>query len=604
VNIPDGLTLVMTANSRYGAPGDVKTISHSVALELLRRGLAKRLTTETVVPSIVPISSAPTNGISRPTLAVTAICPTFNRRKYLPTAIACFLSQTYTNSELLIVDDSRESVEDLVPKHPRIRYMRLDLLTVPKNTLIENVDGQQGVATINGCSGVRMMIGAKRNVCCENARGEIIVHWDDDDWQAPGRIEDQVTALEKSGKSLLFYYNILYWDDATQRAARCFSQKSFSAPHGATFCYRKSFWEKTRFLVQGGGEDTEMFKATRLQNQYLIEDAKQFMVVRAHKHVDSNDCGNVSNTAASFGNYSIPLVNREEIPPAFFEPLLEIVPTALLGPTEDAVIGVVKSYDWPTLRPYAVSLARTGFAGAKILFVQGISQEARAGLTQLGFTLIDYAPLPSAQYFDFGRHRFKPVIDFLRQCPNRFRNIVWCDVRDLVFQSDPSAWLSRNAGTRYIVAASECYKVKDETVCNDGWAKHTAPADYTWLREEDVLCSGTFAGDAVSMLGVFSRIYEMTLSNRDPLAADQGMFQYIVRTSPYKEILHVPRMREGFCSTFWPQRVVSQTDTDSAPLYSEADGVVYAPETNVPFAIVHQYDRLAKWVDIMRRKYA
>ena len=29
------------------------------------------------------------------------------------------------------------------------------------------------------------MLGAKRNLACELARGEIIVHWDDDDWMAP-----------------------------------------------------------------------------------------------------------------------------------------------------------------------------------------------------------------------------------------------------------------------------------------------------------------------------------------------------------------------------------------------------------------------------------
>ncbi len=34
----------------------------------------------------------------------------------------------------------------------------------------------------------RASIGAKRNLACAEARGELIAHWDDDDWYAPARL--------------------------------------------------------------------------------------------------------------------------------------------------------------------------------------------------------------------------------------------------------------------------------------------------------------------------------------------------------------------------------------------------------------------------------
>src|SRR5215218_4381370 len=57
---------------------------------------------------------------------VTCIMPTCDRRRFVPHAVDCFLRQDYPNVELLIVDDGRDAVEDLVPARAGIRYMRMD----------------------------------------------------------------------------------------------------------------------------------------------------------------------------------------------------------------------------------------------------------------------------------------------------------------------------------------------------------------------------------------------------------------------------------------------------------------------------------------------
>ena len=59
------------------------------------------------------------------------------------------------------------AAEDLIPSDPRIRYKRL-----------------RGTRTL----------GAKRNLCVAESRGDLILHWDDDDWFAPHRISYQVEA--------------------------------------------------------------------------------------------------------------------------------------------------------------------------------------------------------------------------------------------------------------------------------------------------------------------------------------------------------------------------------------------------------------------------
>src|SRR5882762_5687038 len=103
---------------------------------------------------------------------VSCIMPTYNRRAFVPHAIRYFLRQDYPLKELIIIDDGTDNIADLVPDDPSIRYFSLDH---------------------------KITLGAKLNQACEYASGNVIVHWDDDDWYAPGRLTYQVHALEDAG---------------------------------------------------------------------------------------------------------------------------------------------------------------------------------------------------------------------------------------------------------------------------------------------------------------------------------------------------------------------------------------------------------------------
>ena len=102
---------------------------------------------------------------------ITCIMPTRDRPHFARQAIAYFNRQDYPDRELLILDDGCDPIARLVPCNPRIRYIRLPS---------------------------RLRLGAKRNLACREARGELIAHWDDDDWMAPDRLSVQVNALLNS----------------------------------------------------------------------------------------------------------------------------------------------------------------------------------------------------------------------------------------------------------------------------------------------------------------------------------------------------------------------------------------------------------------------
>jgi glycosyltransferase involved in cell wall biosynthesis len=161
---------------------------------------------------------------------VTCIMPTGDRRPFVPQAIRCFLRQDYPNAELLILDDGADSVADCVPSAGRVRYVRL---------------------------GEKLSVGAKRNLACEKAWGDFIVHWDDDDWYPPWRVGEQVGALVGGGADISGTSQLTYYEAATERAWR-YAYGGGRKPwvSGNTLAYRRGFWERHRFPDVQVGEDT------------------------------------------------------------------------------------------------------------------------------------------------------------------------------------------------------------------------------------------------------------------------------------------------------------------------------------------------------------
>jgi glycosyltransferase involved in cell wall biosynthesis len=161
---------------------------------------------------------------------VSCIMPTRDRRRFVPQAIRCFLRQDYPNLELLIVDDGVESIASCVPEDPRMRYVRLD----------QNIS-----------------VGAKRNVACGEARGEFIVHWDDDDWYPQWRVSAQMHALIEQPAEVCGSSHVFFYEAATKRAW----EYRYTAPGarwvaGSTLAYRKSFWQRNLFPDVQVGEDS------------------------------------------------------------------------------------------------------------------------------------------------------------------------------------------------------------------------------------------------------------------------------------------------------------------------------------------------------------
>jgi Methyltransferase domain/Glycosyl transferase family 2 len=179
--------------------------------------------------TLLAVRSSPSVISDRP--LVSCIMPTADRRAFVPQSIHYFIRQDYANRELIVLDDGADRVADLVPSDPRIRYVRLDR----KHTM-----------------------GAKHNLAREMAGGEIIVHWDDDDWMADWRLSYQVESLLAQPRNTLSGLNRLFFYDPGAPRAWEYVHPENQRPWlaGGTFCYFREFCQWRRFPEMDEGADT------------------------------------------------------------------------------------------------------------------------------------------------------------------------------------------------------------------------------------------------------------------------------------------------------------------------------------------------------------
>ena len=103
---------------------------------------------------------------------VTAVIPVYNRGKYVRNAIDSILAQTFTNFELLVIDDG--STDESVDVVRSYRDSRISLV----------------------CNETNWGVAKTRNRGIQLARGEYLAFLDSDDWAYPQRLAKQVAFLD------------------------------------------------------------------------------------------------------------------------------------------------------------------------------------------------------------------------------------------------------------------------------------------------------------------------------------------------------------------------------------------------------------------------
>jgi glycosyltransferase involved in cell wall biosynthesis len=209
---------------------------------------------------------------------VSCVLPTGNRRHFLAQAIKYFLRQTYSNKELIIIDDGEELADDLVQGHPQVKYL---------------------------CSNVPVPLGTKLNWGIENANGKIIQKWDDDDYYHPDFLKVNLDALISRSLpgSIVCYDRLLVFLSKTGDLK--ITNTGWCA--GSTLCFYQSLWEKQGFRPLNRAVDWH-FLNDHSPTRCKISDPELHIVIRHNQHTwKKMGAQDVDEYMQRFPNYHKPL---------------------------------------------------------------------------------------------------------------------------------------------------------------------------------------------------------------------------------------------------------------------------------------------------------
>ena len=212
---------------------------------------------------------------------VSIVTPTYNRRKFIPILIRLFLEQTYPKDrmEWIVLDDGSDPVEDIFKEHanklPMLRYIR---------------------------ETTKMTIGAKRNRLNQEAKGDIIIAMDDDDYYPPERVAhvvrkfQQNPTVELAGSSEAYMY---YTD-----IKAIYKLGPYHANHATngTMAWRRSYALKHAYDETVTHAEEKSF-LEEYRNPMIQLDPRKVMLVFAHAE-------NTYNKTAMRDQPNNPFVNK------------------------------------------------------------------------------------------------------------------------------------------------------------------------------------------------------------------------------------------------------------------------------------------------------
>lgn len=261
------------------------------------------------------------------------------------------------------------------------------------------------------------------------------------------------------------------------------------------------------------------------------------------------------------------------------------------------ILGCITKYRPEDIKPYVESIHQSGFKGRKVMMVYEIPQETIDYLKSKGWELYSN---------ELQQHiilqRFRDIYKLLESFKDE--TIIWTDVKDVIFQKDPTNWIDENMDGD-IMSFSECITFKD-----DPWACVNAgtsfPMEWEWLQNKTSYCAGTIVADAYYLRGLFIDIYRwsMTTANQEQLS-DQAAYNILINLHHISDCIQTVKQEEGFVTQLGTVLVKKDEFKDvllePTPIVDK--NYIVKNQKGEPFCLVHQYDRIPEFKEFIYNKY-
>ncbi len=287
---------------------------------------------------------------------------------------------------------------------------------------------------------------------------------------------------------------------------------------------------------------------------------------------------------------------------------------------KDIVVGCITNYGWEQIKCWVNSLDQSGFDGLKVMICYNTDYSVAEELSKRGYTIFAFSKNDEQQRLEYTKENFNIVVDrflhisyFLGRLSNKeqYRYVIATDVKDVVFQRNPSKWIEENIGDKQLNVGCESLRYKDEPWGKQNMFLSYGPLLYEKMQDNLIFNAGTISGKFEAFVDLCMNVYLASLGAPQHVPGgggpDQAALNILLNLKPYKDITKFNMSEDGYAAqlgtTADPKRIEQDRPNLVEPEPTFVDGEVCTSK-GIPFTIVHQYDRVPEWKKAIEEKYA
>ena len=276
---------------------------------------------------------------------------------------------------------------------------------------------------------------------------------------------------------------------------------------------------------------------------------------------------------------------------------------------KDLIVGCATNYDWSKLKYWVNSINASGFEGDKVLILMNCDKDTVQKVTDAGFSIIAFnedgqGNLTYQSQLMVHVERFIHIYKLLKD--NLYRYVITTDVKDVIFQKNPSEWLEQNLSKEErLVFSSESMKYKDEPWGRENLTQCYGQGIYEDFKNNTIFNVGVLAGRGYAMRDLTLQLF-LNCINRPIPIVDQAVFNVMISRHPYLDSSMYTVSEDGWACQLGTTADPSKIDSFRPFLLEPSpkmEGDKVLTSTGKEYIIVHQYDRVPEWKKVIEAKY-
>lgn len=260
---------------------------------------------------------------------------------------------------------------------------------------------------------------------------------------------------------------------------------------------------------------------------------------------------------------------------------------------KNLIIAVITKYHWDLIAIFFNSIKSANIKNCDVVtFVANMTDKTIDNIKSTGVIVL---PMPKKYLTEsIINSRWKIIMDYLDENPNRYRYIFTCDTRDVFFQDDPFKYYDLKKP--YLGIAMEDGTLNDRI--NKDWLINAYGVEkYNKIKDERIFCVGT-------VWGTVDKFYEFAKLMWDNLSSEWSKSKHVIEQAVGNYIIYYDKKfsdclvksfnDDGYVLT------IGMTTNDKLLLNLDFD--IFNGQGKKG-AVIHQFDRRKELVTRAYMKY-